>query len=290
MNLNDFQKNVSLAEKTTFKVGGLAEYFFEARNKEDIIKAIKAAKENNLPFFILGEGSNVLAQDQGFEGLIIKIHNTGYKILDTKIAAGAGAMLKDLVEAATKSSLSGLEWAAGIPGILGGSVYGNAQAFEGNMAGLVKEVEALDTQDLTVKIFDKEQCRFSEKNSIFKENKNLVILGVVLELKKGKKLEIQKLIKEHLALRKNRHPLDYPSAGSVFVNKAGQLPSSMLIEKAGLKGKQVGKAQVSEKHAGFIVNLGGATAQDILDLVAIIKKEVKDKLGIELKEEIQIIK
>jgi len=284
------QKNISLAKFTTFKIGGKAKYFVKVKTKKDIVEAVKFARENKLRFFVLGGGANSLALDEGFNGLIIRIRNSKFEIRKSKIIAGAGTLLKNLVSASAGASLSGLEWAAGIPASLGGSVYGNAQAFSFNMADIIEEVEVLDSKDYKVRKLNNKQCEFSEKNSIFKRNKNLIILSAVLKLKKGEKEEIKKIIREHLDLRKERHPLDYPSAGSVFVNKPDREPSSYLIEKAGLKGRKVGNAQVSEKHAGFIVNLGGATCKDVLELIKIIKKEVKNKFKISLKEEIQIIK
>lgn len=290
MNLDSFKKNVPLANHTTFKIGGPAKYFFEAGTKEEIIEAVKFAKENNLPFFILGGGSNVLALDEGYNGLIIKIKNAKLKIENSSIIADAGIMLCSLVKASLDASLSGLEWAVGIPGTFGGAVRGNAQAFGENIAGNLEEVEALDTNSLKIKTFNKEDCSYSEKNSIFKEKSSLIILSAKLKLKKGKKKEIDKKIKENLFYRKESQPFGFPSAGSVFVNEEGRDPSSVLIEKAGLKGKKAGRAMVSKKHAGFIVNLGGATAKDVLELIKIVKKEVKNKFAVNLKEEIQIIK
>jgi UDP-N-acetylmuramate dehydrogenase len=284
------KENVSLSKYTSFKIGGNAKYLTEAKDKKDIIEAVKFAKENKINFYILGAGNNVLAQDEGYNGLIIAIRNSKFEINNFEITAEAGALLKDLVASAAKSSLSGLEWAEGIPASVGGAVFGNAQAFDSNMAKTVKEVEALDLKDLKIKKFSNEQCHFSEKSSIFKTNKNLIILSVVLELKKGDRKEIEKIAKEHLERRKQRHPLNFPSAGSVFVNQPGREPSSYLIEKAGLKGSKVGSAQISEKHAGFIINVGGAKAEDVLKLIKIIKKEVKNKFNISLEEEIQIIK
>ncbi len=209
--------------------------------------------------------------------------------------------LENLIKLSARASLTDLEWAAGIPGTVGGAVYGNAQAFDIKMSDIIKSVEVLDTETLNpvrdkslngvkIKNLLKKQCQFLAKESIFKKNKNLIILSVLLKLKKGNKERIQKEIKEHLNFRKQRHPLNFPSAGSVFVNKTGRLTSSYLIEKAGLKGTKVGGAKVSEKHAGFIVNTGKAKAKDVLDLIKIIKQKVKSKFGITLKEEIQIIK
>ena len=269
-----FQNNISLAKHTSFKIGGPARYFCVAKNKKDLIKAIKWAKQKKAPFFVLGGGSNVLALDKGYNGLVIKFETS---------------KLEDLVKSSAKKSLTGLEWAAGIPGTVGGAVYGNAQAFDIKMSDIIKSVEVLDVKTLKIKSLLKKQCQFSAKKSIFKENKNLIILSVLLKLKKGNKERIRKEIKEHFNLRKQKHPLNFSSAGSIFVNKAGGLASSYLIEKAGLKGTKVGGAMVSKKHAGFIVNTGKAKAKDVLDLIKIIKQKVKSKFGITLKEEIQII-
>jgi len=269
------KENISLAKHTTFKVGGSARYFCIVKSKQDLIKAIKKAKEEKIPFFVLGGGSNVLALDKGYNGLVIKFEST---------------KLEDLVKSSVKKSLTGLEWAAGIPGTIGGAVYGNAQAFDTKMSDIVKSVEVFNTKTLKIKKLLKKQCQFSAKKSIFKKNKNLIILSVILNLKQGDKKEIQKMVKEHLDYRKKNHPLDFPSVGSVFINKTGGLPSSYLIEKAGLKGIGVGGVKVSEKHAGFIVNTGKAKAKDVLDLIKIIKQKVKSKFGITLKEEVQIIK
>lgn len=318
----DIKENISLAKYTTFEIGGPAKYFCIARNKEDLIKAIKKAKELKMPFFILGGGSNVLASDKGYNGLVIKIENCKLKIENCNIHTETGIKLEDIVKLTARKSLSGLEWAAGIPGTVGGAVYGNAQTFDTKMSDIIKSVEIFDTKTLKIKTLTKKECDFSEKHTVFKKNKNLVILSAILKLKKGKKKEIQKRIKEHLNYRKKNHPWRFPSAGSIFVNqelrsnptgsppegvqrnqellkefpelrefnKEGVIPSSYLIEKCGLKGTKVGGAKVSEKHAGFIVNTGKAKAEDVLKLIKIIKQKVKRKFGVVLEEEIQIIK
>jgi len=287
----NIKENISLAKYTTFKIGGPAKYFCIARNKEDLIKAVKKAKELNLPFFILGGGSNVLFSDEGYKGLVINFQFSIFNFQKNgTIYAGAGAKLEDIVKLATRKSLTGLEWAAGIPGTVGGAVYGNAQAFDTKMSDIIKSVEIFDTKTLKIKNLLKKQCQFLAKKSIFKKNKNLIILSAILKLKNGKKKEIQKRIKEHLDYRKKNHPWRFPSAGSVFVNKTGGPPSAHLIEKCGLKGTKVGGAKVSEKHAGFIVNTGEAKAEDVLKLIKIIKQKVKRKFGVVLEEEIQIIK
>ncbi len=286
----DIRENISLAKHTTFKIGGPAKYFCIARNKEDLIKAVKKAKELKMPFFILGGGSNILALDKGYNGIVIKVQNSKLKTQNSNIYVEAGVKLEDVVKLTARKSLSGLEWAAGIPGTVGGAVYGNAQAFDVKMSDIIKSVEIFDTKTLKIKNLLKKQCQFLAKKSIFKKNKNLIILSVVLKTKKGDKEKIKKEIKKHLDYRKKNHPWRFPSAGSVFVNKTGTAPSARLIEKCGLKGTKIGGAKVSEKHAGFIVNTGKAKAEDVLKLIKIIKQKVKRKFGVVLEEEIQIIK
>jgi len=290
-----FQENVLLSKHTTFKIGGPAKYFCIAGNKEDLIKAIKKAKELKMPFFILGKGSNALALDRGYEGIVIKVQSSKFKVQSQKskfktVYAEAGVKLGDIIKLTAEKSLTGLEWAVGIPGTVGGAVYGNAQAFNIKMSDIIKSVEIFDVKTLKIKTLIKKECDFSEKHTVFKKNKNLIILSAVLKLKNGKKKEIQKAIKKHLDYRKKNHPWKFPSAGSVFVNKAGGPPSAYLIEKCGLKGIKVGGTKVSEKHAGFIVNTGKAKARDVFKLIKIIKQKVKSKFRIDLEEEIQIIK
>ena len=285
-----FQENVLLSEYTTFKVGGPAKYFYVAKNKEDLIKAVQKAKQENLKVFVLGGGSNVLASSSGYDGLVIKIENCELKIENCKIYSGAGVNLLKLVTLAHKSSLSGMEWAIGIPGTVGGAVYGNAQAFGSKMSDFIKELEVLEVRPPNSNIIrmSKNECDFSNKNSIFKKNKNLIILSAVLELKEGSQKEIEKTMKDFMEKRIGGQPLDYPSAGSIFINK-GEESSSSLIDKAGLKGRTVGGAQVSEKHAGFIINKNNATSDDILELIKIIKEEVKTKFNVDLEAEIQML-
>lgn len=285
-----FQKNVSLADQTSFRIGGPAKYFFAAKDKKDLVEAIKKVKKLKIPFFILGGGNNVLALDKGYNGLVIKISNSKFLISNYNIYAGAGVALAKLVALAADQSLTGLEWAVGIPGTMGGAVYGNAQAFGSKMSDLIKSVEVFDVKNFKIKTFKKRGCRFSEKESIFKKKKNLIILSVILRLKRGNKKKIEKKIREHILARKKNQPLQFPSAGSIFVNQPGKPASSYLIDKAGLKGKKIGGAQISEKHAGFIINKGGAEAKDVLALIKTIKREVKKKFKVSLKEEIQIIK
>lgn len=195
--------------------------------------------------------------------------------------------LAKLVSAVADAGLQGLEWAAGIPGTVGGAIRGNAGAFDGEMKDAVQEVEALDAGDLRFKIYNSRDCKFNYRDSVFKKNPNLIIFSCELHLKKGDKEKIKGKIKEHLDYRQLKHPKD-PSAGSVFKNTESA-PTALLIHQCGLTGRQIGKAQISKKHSNFIINLGGAKAKDVLGLIDLAKKEVKNKLGVEIEEEIQFL-
>jgi len=256
-----FRKNVPLKNYTTFKIGGPAKYFFEAKRKEELIEAIKLAKKLELPFFILGGGSNLLVSDKGFDGLVIKF----------------GQPLSSYVS-------KGLEWAVGIPGTVQGAVYSNAGAFKKSMKDVVKEVEVFDTKTEKIKNFKSKDCKFGYRDSIFKKNKNLIILSVKIKSKKSNR----KKIKQYLDYRKKTQPLNFPSAGSIFKNPRGFFAAD-LIERCGLRGKRIGKVKISEKHANFIVNLGNGKAKDVKKLIKIIKNKVKNKFGVTLKEEIVVL-
>lgn len=305
----ELQKKVTLAPFSTFKIGGVAEYFVRVKNQNEIIEAINWARKKKLPFFILGNGSNVLFSDKGFNGLIIKLQNNKFKIKNKEIIAQAGCQLQTLVKESIKKNLAGLEWAIGIPGTLGGAIYQNAGAFGREMKDIVKMVKILEIQASKFRIRElkNKDCKFGYRESIFKKRKNWIILEAILNLKKTKKEELKKKIKEFLKIRKERQPLEYPSAGSVFKNiplkkipkklkekfkekiKNNYLPVGALIESLGLKGKKIGGAKISEKHANFIVNVGKAKAEDVKKLIDLIKKEIKKEFKLEVKEEIELV-
>jgi UDP-N-acetylmuramate dehydrogenase len=329
----NIQKNIPLAPYTTFKIGGPARFFCEAENEEEILEALKLAQKKKLPVFVLGGGSNVLVSDKGFDGLVIKIskfpptgdHPQGDKIQDTKIECGAGCQLSKIVSESVKSGLSGLEWAAGIPGTVGGAVRGNAGAYGGTMGEIVESVKVLEIPNFSKarlfpsksralgipqsQAFSSRDCKFSYRDSIFKQNPNFIILSVELKLKKGDKAESEKKIKEILALRKEKQPMEFPSPGSFFKNpvvknkkliqqfetdtgqkvRDDKLPAPWLIEEVGLKGKKIGGAMMSEKHANFIVNIGKATADNVMTLAAVVKTRVRNRFGIQLQEEVQVV-
>ena len=330
----EFQKNVSLKDYTTFKIGGRAKYFCIVSTKPGLVGAIKLAKKMKLPIFILGAGSNLLISDKGYNGLVIKIENCKLKvefcdsrtkrkkktkssshIKNCKVNAEAGVPLNKLVSVSAEKSLSGMEWAAGIPGTVGGAVYGNAGAFGKSMKDVIKTVTVLKIPNpksdhspfpmgwvaqpfnkgcgeipnkFQTKKYKNKECRFGYRDSIFKKRKDLIIISVTLQLKKGKKKEIGNIMKEYLEYKKKTQPLNFPSAGSVFKNPKGFFAAE-LVEKCGLKGKKIGNAKFSEKHANFIVNLGGAAAQDVKKLINLAKKSVKNKFKVKLEEEIQYL-
>jgi len=304
------KKNILLKKYTTFRIGGPAKYFFEAKKKEDLIKAIYVAKKFKLPFFILGGGSNLLVSDKGYNGLVINFQFPISNFQKNKIIVGAGTKLGELVNASAKKGLTELEWAVGIPGTVGGAIWGNAGAFKNSMQNVVKEVEVLDSKTLKIKKFKNKDCKFSYRESIFKKNSNLIILSVISQLKKGNKKQIKEKMQEYSNYRKEKQPLNFPSAGSIFKNqkskiknkkllkkypelkkfyKKGEISAAWLIEECGLKGKRVGNIKISEKHANFIVNLDGGKAKDVKKLIKIIKNKVKNKFGITLEEEIQFL-
>ena len=303
------RQNVMLSPHTTFNIGGPAEYFFIARNEKDVVSAIKLAEELKLAVFVFGGGSNLLVSDEGMKGLVVKIQNDDeISMSGQHITASAGMQLGKLVDASIDASLAGLEWAGGLPGTFGGAIRGNAGAFGGEMKDSILSVHALDDH-LELKEFSNEQCKFSYRSSIFKE-KNWIIISATLDLKEGNKEALQQIADSRKNYRKEKHPLEYPSAGSIFKNIDVKkipaefqnefsdkikkdpfpiVPAAWFIIGAGLTGTQVGQAQISHKHSNYIVNLGGATAADVLTLIDVVKNKVKEKYGIMLEVEVQYV-
>lgn len=304
--LPGIKKNILLKDYTTFRIGGKARYFFAAKTKDDLAKAVKFAQESKLPIFILGAGSNLLVSDKGFNGLVIKMQNTKYEIQNTKISTGTGESLSKLIELSLREGLGGLEWGSGIPGTVGGSIRGNAGAFGLSMSDVVESVEALDVKDFKFKIYSLRDCQFSYRQSVFKRNKNLIVFSATFKLKKEEKGKIEKEIRSYLNYRRERHPKG-PSAGSVFKNiefskslvekfpeflqfkEKGYIPAAFLIAQCGLTGKTMGGAKISEMHSNFILNFKKAKAQDVIGLINLAKEEVKNKFDIKLEEEIECL-
>lgn len=315
------QENMPLAPYTTYKLGGPARYFFVAKNNEGVRKAVTAAAELNLPIFILGGGSNILVSDNGFSGMVIKMANKELTIAGNKIKAEAGALLGQAVSLALKNSLSGLEWAAGIPGTVGGAVRGNAGAFGQSISDNILKVQALkisNTQAETINM-TKEECKFTYRESIFKRGDNLIVLGVELELKAGDQATIKQRMLDCVQRRSCSHP-KYPSAGCSFKNiivtdeirekirkidpsgekkikggpghgaGASKIGAGWFIDQAGLKGYKIGGVQVSDEHANFVVKVDDtARAEHAVMLISYVKQQVRDKFGVQLQEEVQYV-
>jgi UDP-N-acetylmuramate dehydrogenase len=276
------KENELLKNHSTFRIGGPAKYFIIAKNKEEILEAIDFAQKKNLPYFVFGGGSNILFRDEGFEGVAIKIQNIKFKIKNNTIIAEAGVLLSRLVEAAREANLSGLEWAVGIPGTIGGAAVDNAGAFGKSISESITRVVTLDKE------YNNQECGFEYRNSKFKNlNNKEIILEVELKLKPGNKEKIEEEIKKNLEQRKNRIT-SYPSIGCIFKNPK-PLAAGSLIDQCGLKGLRVGDAQISEIHANIIINRGNAKSNDVLSLIEICKQKVREKFKVELEEEIVIL-
>ena len=287
--LPGLQENVLLAGYTTFKIGGPARYFFVAKNKKDLIRAAKSAGNFKIPFFILGGGSNVLINDKGFNGLVIKNEAKKFQIKGSKIIAESGTILAKVIKSSINKGLSGLVEGSGIPGTVGGAVYGNAGWPAGKWAigDLVKEVELLMPNGRIKKV-NKKWLSFNYRESRLKKMKNgKTILNVIFQLKRGKLKDLKNKQRKILEERLQKIPPGF-SAGSVFKNPPGK-SAGFLIEKCGLKGKRTGDAKISEKHANFILNLGKAKAEEVRELIKLAKQEVKKKFRIILEEETQYL-
>ncbi|WP_244093866.1 UDP-N-acetylmuramate dehydrogenase [Jeotgalibacillus sp. R-1-5s-1] len=281
------QKNVPLKDYTYTKIGGNADYLAIPKSVEELAKAVEFAQKNNLPWMVLGNGSNVLIQDGGIEGLVILTTSlTNMTIENYTITVQAGAPIIEVSQAARDFSLSGLEFACGIPGSVGGAIYMNAGAYGGEIKDVCTYVTVL-TPEGRIERLSADQLGFDYRTSLVPD-KNWIVLEVEFELEPGDQTVIQAKMDELTYLRESKQPLEYPSCGSVFKRPPGHF-AGKLIQDSDLQGVQIGGAQVSLKHAGFIINKGDATAKDYLDLVHHVQKTVKDKFGVELEKEVRVI-
>lgn len=275
---------------TSFKIGGTADLFIQVTTIDELNAALNYAKEKNLPITIIGNGSNLLVLDKGIRGLVIKIDIQDLKIEKfenyVQISVGAGYKLMALAILLMKEGISGLEELAGIPGTIGGAIYMNAGAYGKEIKDIVIATKCMDLEGNLFELSNQEQ-EFSYRSSIFNK-KNYIILETKLKLNEGKQQEIQEKMNGYLAKRKEKQPLDYPSAGSTFKRKEGVI-TAKLIDECGLKGYQIGGAKISEKHSGFIINYNHATAKDVLDLIQYTKDKVYEKFGVKIEEEIKVI-
>ena len=280
--------NEPMKKHTTFRIGGPADIFAAPESIEEIEAVCRFAKEEGIPLFVLGNGSNLLVADDGMDGIVLQIYKnySGIEVNGNELTVKAGTLLSSTSKAALNEELTGFEFAGGIPGTFGGAVVMNAGAYGGEMVQVLKEVKVL-TKDGEIKTLKAEELELGYRTSNVLKNEYVVLEGVIA-LEKGNKEEIKAKMDEYALARKTKQPLEYPSAGSVFKRPVGYFAGTM-IEQCGLKGKTVGGAMVSPKHAGFIVNTGDATCQDVLDLISLIQTTVKEQTGIMLECEIRAI-
>ena len=279
-----------LKNHTTFQIGGKCIALIEPKKVEDIIEAIKICRENNLKFFVIGNGSNLLVPDDGYNGVIIKIKSefSNIRVEGECLIAHSGAKLSEIYTVAYENSLTGFEFASGIPGTIGGAIFMNAGAYGGEMKDIVESVEVLDFDNYEVKELKNEELDFSYRKSII-QRKNYIVLTIKLKLKKGNKEEIKAVYEDLREKRNSKQPLNFGSAGSTFKRPEGHF-ASKLIEDAGLKGYHINDAWVSEKHSGFIVNKGNACYREVMELIEFVQKVVFEKFEVKLETEVRILK
>ncbi|MDP3762544.1 MAG: UDP-N-acetylmuramate dehydrogenase [bacterium] len=285
----EMKENVFLKPFTVFQVGGPARFFVETRSREEIVAALKWAGEKNIPSFILGLGSNILVSDKGFPGLVIKISGGKVSRDGDLITAEAGAKMAEVVNFSLQNGLVGFEWAIGVPGTIGGSVRGNAGCFGSEMKDFVACADVFDAKTGRELKLSNSECRFSYRQSIFKEKPEFVVLGASLRLKSGGSGAAKERLGEFVKERVQGQDIGSKTAGCVFKNPSSEIRAGALVDKAGLKGTRIGGAVVSDKHANFIINTGAASAEDIVMLVGLIKERVHRKFDVFLEEEIQYV-
>lgn len=282
--------NEPMSRHTTFRIGGAAGYLVMPRTRDELAQTIRACRQEQVPFYIIGNGSNLLVSDAGYEGVIIQIYQTLNSIeIDGDLAvitAGAGALLVKIAKMACAAGLTGLEFASGIPGTVGGAVVMNAGAYGGEMKDIVSEVTVMD-QDGRFYTLQAGQLDFGYRHSAIAAE-NLIVVEVRLQLKVGEHQKIESSMKTLAAARKEKQPLEYPSAGSTFKRPEGYFAGKLIMD-AGLRGFTVGGAQVSEKHCGFVINKGGATAQDVRTLIREVTRIVEAQAGVRLEPEVKML-
>ncbi len=287
------EENVTLAPFTSFGIGGPARYFFTAATPSDIVRAVRAARSEKLKIFILGGGSNILFDDSGFSGLIIRDKTNKFRINNGIVSALSGTIVDELVDASVEAGLGGMEYAAGIKGTIGGAVYGNAGAFGHAINELLKSAVILTEAD-KIEIVDNSYFNFAYRKSRLSKISDIV-LSVKLKLRPEDRSQLAETVKDRRNFRKERHPVGLGSAGSVFKNirslekPEDVVPAGKLLEEAGVRGMSVGDAAVFEKHCNIIINRGKATAKQVMDLVEIMRKAVFEKFNIDLQREILYI-
>lgn len=308
INFGEVLENEDLKNHTTYKIGGITKFMLKPSNIDNFINAIKYLNEENIPYFILGNGSNLIISNNNYNGVIIKLNLLNNYQIDEEnniLNTETGVYLPLLAGKLANLGYSGFEWAGGLPGTIGGSIYGNAEAYKVPISKNLIDVTIFKNNKIIV--LKKEDISFNYRTSEFKENKNSIILSAKFKLEKKDSNNIIEIMKNRLNRRLESQPLDYPSAGSVFrnpyiadvknqvekynipVNESGFISAGYLIEQCSLKGKTIGGAKISEKHANFIININDATSDDIIKLMNLAKENVKEKFEIDLISEQEII-
>lgn len=277
-----------MSKHTSFKIGGPADFFVQPATVDELWQVLKTARDEQVPFFVMGNGSNLLVSDEGFRGMIL---HTGGNLKDISVEgdviyAQAGALLSNVAKTAWEHGLTGMEFAAGIPGSLGGAVCMNAGAYGGEMKDILLDAEVL-TRDGELRVLSVEELKLSYRHSVIFEE-DYVVLAAHIRLTRGDQTEIKGKMNELARARKEKQPLEYPSAGSTFKRPEGYF-AGKLIQDAGLKGYTVGGAQVSEKHSGFVINRGGATAEEVRFLIKQVQKKVFEQFGVKLEPEVRML-
>ena len=277
-----------MSRHTTFRIGGPADFYLCPHSTKEVQEIVEICKEENLPYFVLGNGSNLLVSDKGYRGVVIQLWKnfSDITVKDCCIQAKAGALLSKVAAEALEAGLTGMEFASGIPGTIGGAAFMNAGAYGGEMKDIIKSVKVLDTQG-EVLVLPKEELKMGYRTSIVKE-KGYTVLSVELELTRGNQEEIRNTMEDLKERRTSKQPLEMPSAGSTFKRPEGYFAGKLIMD-SGLRGFSVGGAQVSEKHCGFVVNKGGATAMDVLNLIREVQRKVKEQFGVDLETEVRFL-
>lgn len=310
------QKNVSLAKYSRLKIGGPAKYLANAKNVPELKYAINFAKKNSLPVFILGGGTNLIFRDEGYDGLVLRYSNKKIEIKGNRVTVGADCSVGTLIKILTKNNLSGLEWAGGLPGTVGGAVFGNAGAFGGETKDSVARIKSLSLETGKIIWRDKAACDFGYRQSWFKKHFGQeIILETILQFKKDQAKKIRELVNKHIKYRLSRHPMHHLSVGSIFQNVPVSelvaahgsseekirakfpvkedpmpvVPAAYFVQQAGLMGVSFGGAQVSPQHANFIVNAFAASSKDMRAMIDLVKTHVFKKFKVHLKEEIRLV-
>lgn len=304
------QENVALAPFTTFKVGGLARYFVTVRSVEELQEALQQARQQEWPIFILAGGSNLIISSVGFAGLVIHVQIVSHAVENNHLTSGAATLMSTLVDESITAGLAGLEWAGGLPGTFGGAIRGNAGAFGGEMKDVVETVTTVNHHTGELRQWTNADCQFEYRGSIIKREPHEVIIEATLSLEPGNKEQLRATADDHIRYRQEKHPLEFPNAGSVFKNTPVEsvppsalpqfepfiktdpfpvVPTAKIIAEAGLAGLKVGNAEVSTKHTNYIVNRGQATGEEIIELIKQVKQKVEEKFGITLEVEPELV-